>query len=122
MLHLRPHKRAFTLLEIMIVVAIIGILIAIAVPGWLRQRLLSAQRSCQEQLAKIDGAKEQWALETGQGEDAAPTPAMLYGETLYVRFTPVCPGGGTYVINTLAERPTCSESAATEFPHLFDLN
>lgn len=103
----------------MIVVAILGILTAIAVPAWMRQRLTSAQRACQENLYKIDGAKEAWALETGQGAIAAPTEAMLYGETLFVRATPVCPSGGSYSINTLAERPSCSESSTPDFPHVF---
>lgn len=103
----------------MIVVAILGILIAIAVPGWLRARLNSSMRSCQENLYKIDGAKEQWALETGQGATASPTEAMLYGETLYVRSPPVCPAGGTYTVNTLADRPTCTQSSLAEFPHIF---
>jgi prepilin-type N-terminal cleavage/methylation domain-containing protein len=118
----RSSRRAFTLIEIMIVVAILGILIAIAVPAWMRQRLTSAQKACQENLYKIDGAKEQWALETGQGAVATPTEAMLYGETLFVRSTPICPAGGTYTINSLADRPGCSEATSPDFPHIFGAN
>lgn len=58
---IRRTAKGFTLVEIMIVVAIIGIIIAIAVPAFLRARENSRGRACQENLSKIDGAKEQYA-------------------------------------------------------------
>ena len=48
------HRVAgFTLVEIMIVVGIIGIIIAIAVPAFLRQREMSRARACQDNLKTI---------------------------------------------------------------------
>ncbi len=116
----RPmRRRGFTMVEIMIIVAIVGILITIAIPTWLRARQMSAQRSCQENLTKIDGAKEQWALEFRQGALATPGPGDLYGPDRYVKSEPQCPTGGTYTINNMSVRPECSRGLDPEFPHAF---
>ncbi|MEN6627947.1 MAG: prepilin-type N-terminal cleavage/methylation domain-containing protein [Candidatus Sumerlaeia bacterium] len=103
-------SRGFTLVEIMIVVAILGIIIAIAAPTWMKQRLLSQQRVCQENLTKIDGAKEQWALEYKQDVDAVPqwTDLVSADGTGYLNKQPVCPGGGEYTINSISIAAECS--------------
>ena len=109
------RTRGFTLVEIMIVVAIIGIIIAIAVPAFLRAREISRGRACQENLSKIDGAKEQYALEFKLSNGGAVTMAELVdppnanagdGEG-YLKSTPNCPSSGTYTENVVGEAPTC---------------
>ncbi|MBI1290293.1 prepilin-type N-terminal cleavage/methylation domain-containing protein [bacterium] len=95
-MNLRRH--AFTLVEIMIVVAIIGILIAIAVPGFLKARETSRRNACLENQAKIEGAVDQWLLDNNlDGGDVAvfqdAVLMRLVGPELYLRKTPVCPGG-----------------------------
>ena len=60
------RKAGFTLVEIMIVVAIIGLLAAIAIPNFIKARATSQQNACINNLRQIDGAISEWALETGQ--------------------------------------------------------
>jgi prepilin-type N-terminal cleavage/methylation domain-containing protein len=112
--------KGFTLVEIMIVVAIIGILIAIAVPSFLRAREISRRNACQENQSKIDGAKQQWALETNAGRTATPSWSDLVGATSYIRKSPVCPSSGTYTINDMQTDPACSLSVNNNgFEHTF---
>ncbi len=66
------RKLGFTLVEIMIVVAIIGLLAAIAIPNFIHARTTSQANACINNLRQIDGAKQEWALETKQSATASP--------------------------------------------------
>lgn len=98
----------FTLVEIMIVVAIIGLLAAIAIPNFVKARASSQRAACVANLRTIDGAKSTWALENKKTGTDVPTPTDLYGPTLYVKDVPTCPAGGTYSINAVDQKPACS--------------
>ena len=109
---LKMRKRGFTLVEIMIVVAIIGILIAIAVPGFIRARNQSQGMACSENLAKIDGAKEQWALENNQPGGTAIALQTLV-DNGYMKQLPSCPASGTYSVAGVSSNTTCDEYVGT---------
>ncbi len=104
---------AFTLVEIMIVVAIIGLLAAIAVPSFVRAREKAQQTGCGGNLRTIQGVKVQWALENKRGNTEVPTDADLFGSTLYIEKRPSCPGNGTYTLNPVDTKPVCSVPAHT---------
>jgi len=100
-------RQGFTFVEILLVVAIIGILIGIAQLAYLRAREVARARVCQMNLYKIDGAKEQYAIGDFPPSSLVPRWTDLVGETLYLRRTPRCPSGGAYSMNNIDTDPTC---------------
>jgi len=121
MKQIKSRKQGFTLVEIMIVVAIIGLLAAIAIPNFVRARTTSQQNACINNLRQIDGAKQQWALENKVATNALPVstdiqPYMGRGQggTL-----PSCPSDSTssfansYTIGDVQTPPACQITPAT---------
>ena len=104
----QAHAGGFTLVEIMIVVAIIGLLAAIAIPGLKSSIERARSPACAGNRKNIDGAKMQWALDHRRPLSDTPTEDQLFGAGLYVDHKPDCPAGGAYALHAVEEKCTCS--------------
>lgn len=99
------NRKHFTLVEIMIVVAIIGLLAAIAIPSFMKARSTSQKNACINNLRQLDGGAQQLLLETpGATVSVANVSPYIDGNAESL----VCPsGGGNYTFDANTNRPAC---------------
>jgi len=86
---------------------LIPMMLAIAIPNFVKARDVSMQNACINNLRQIDAVKQEWALEKGKSLGDVPTVADLTPYFKNGKF-PVCPAGGTYIIGAVSNPPTCS--------------
>jgi prepilin-type N-terminal cleavage/methylation domain-containing protein len=120
----KQHTRGgFTLVEIMIVVAIIGLLASIAIPAYGRARETANKRVCISNLHLIDGAIEEWANECRK---QSGQPVTYDDIKVYMKHAIVCPSGGTtyadsYEISSVDSPPSCLRVPTGQFAHTLGL-
>ena len=101
----------FTLVEILIVVAIIGLLAALAVPNFIRIRTNAQTKTCIANLGQIESAKQIWGVELGKINGDAVNSTDLV--PTYIRTMPSCPAGGIYSFTSIGSLATCSINGHT---------
>jgi prepilin-type N-terminal cleavage/methylation domain-containing protein len=102
------RRRGFTLIEILIVTGIIGILITIAVPSFVRAREGARSKTCSQNLRVIESAKDQFLMEANLPRTATVSEANITGPLNYLKNMPLCPSQGTYTVGTGDTDATCS--------------
>lgn len=128
---MKHTKRAFTIIEVMIVVLIISVIFAIGAPNLILARENSRAKNCSRNLKNIDGAKEQYALDKKLTSATTPAMADLFtsgnATSNYLKSLPVCTANGSYNINPVGTHPTCSRAVSFavndkngRFPHTVD--
>lgn len=102
----RYRSEGYTLVEMMIVVAILAVLSSVVIQNYIKSGRVSAKNICISNLKQIDSAIEQWAMANNIPPGAYPSSSQeeeIYGYIDSGR--PVCPSAGEYTIYRVGIQP-----------------
>jgi prepilin-type N-terminal cleavage/methylation domain-containing protein len=118
-----PRKQGFTLVEIMIVVAVIGLLAAIAIPNFVHSRAKSQATACINNMRQIDYAIQQFAMEKGLANGTTinfPNDLTPYIKLNVNSSIAGCPANGIYTAQLIGNTPSvlCSLGSTVDPAHI----
>ena len=104
---MRNQQKGFTLVEMMVVVFILGLLVAVAMPSWMNTRARAQARACSANLRQLHQAKEMYALSKGLRNGTPVQMSDLVPN--FLQAEPFCPAGGgrAHTPNPIGTDPTC---------------
>ena len=102
------NQKGFTLVELMVVVVIIGILAAIAVPIYRNVQTNAAENACRANIRTLEGALEVWKADNKSGTYPDSLNVLQTGG--YIKEVPKCPLGGDYTYTQATGAVTCGNT------------
>ncbi|MFT4688917.1 MAG: competence type IV pilus major pilin ComGC [Verrucomicrobiia bacterium] len=105
------RNRGFSLIELAIVVAVLGVVAMIAMPNLFSARKSAEVKICITNLRAIDHAKQQWGFENGKSDADKPLFSDIEPYLTSRQLNNICPLGGKYEIKQMKDNPTCEYSA-----------
>lgn len=114
----------YTLLEVMIVLAILAFILTIAMPAFIKARERARLSTCQENQIKVDEAVQRYIIDNNYADQAAAVQSLsaiseLVGDDMYLRWLPACPSGGTYTLQETGPSVACDASTPNGEGHPF---
>lgn len=103
---------AFTLIEVMVVAMIIGLLVTIAVPNFVRARETSRAKTCSQSLRILEVTKDQYLMDNNLPRASLIPVTSIIGPGTYLKEMPTCPSGGVYTVGNGDEDAVCSLGGA----------